>query len=262
MAEAEKKLKNIDPTRTKNWQKLVDHFEKIEPTHMKELFSKDPDRFKKFCLRFNDILVDFSKNRITEETMQLLIGLAEEAGVKEAIVEMFQGEKINRTENRAVLHIALRNRSEAPIYVDGKDIMPDVKAVLDKIKNFSSKVISGKWKGYTGKKITDIVNIGIGGSDLGPVMVTEALQPYAKDGLSVHFISNIDGTHIKETLIDLDPETTLFMVASKTFTTQETMTNAFSAREWFFKACNRSSPRRQAFCCHLHQHRGSDRFWH
>ena len=228
-------LINIDPTRTKSWQKLMDHFEKIEPIHMKDLFLEDPDRFKKFCLQFNDIIVDYSKNRITEETTRLLFGLADEAGVKEAIGEMFQGEKINRTENRAVLHIALRNRSEAPIYVDGKDVMPDVKAVLDKIKNFSSKIISGKWKGYTGRKITDIVNIGIGGSDLGPVMVTEALKPYAKDGLSVHFISNIDGTHIKETLLDLDPETTLFMVASKTFTTQETMTNAFSARDWFLK---------------------------
>ena len=228
-------LNTIDPTQTKSWQKLADHYKKIEPIHMKDLFSKDPERFNKFSLRFNDIVVDFSKNRITEETLQLLLDLAKETGVKEAIEDMFSGEKINRTENRAVLHIALRNKAETPIYVDGKDVMPDVRAVLQKIETFSSKIISGKWKGYTGKSITDIVNIGIGGSDLGPVMVTEAMRPYAKDGLSVHFISNIDGTHIIETLKNLDPETTLFMVASKTFTTQETMTNAFSARKWFLK---------------------------
>ena len=200
---------------------------------MKDLFNRDPERFKKFSLRFNDILVDYSKNLITEETLQLLLGLAHESGVKAAIDSMFTGEKINGTENRAVLHIALRNRTNTPIKVDGTDVMPDVKAVLEKMKIFSDRIISGEWKGYTGKKITDIVNIGIGGSDLGPVMVTEALRPYAIDGLSVHFVSNIDGSHISETLKGLAPETTLFMVASKTFTTQETMTNAFSARSWF-----------------------------
>ena len=226
-------LSNINPTQTKSWQNLSDHYAKINLIRMKDLFNRDPERFKKFSLRFNDILVDYSKNLITEETLQLLLGLAHESGVKAAIDSMFTGEKINGTENRAVLHIALRNRANTPIKVDGTDVMPDVKAVLEKMKIFSDRIISGEWKGYTGKKITDIVNIGIGGSDLGPVMVTEALRPYAIDGLSVHFVSNIDGTHISETLKGLDPETTLFMVASKTFTTQETMTNAFSARSWF-----------------------------
>ncbi len=226
-------LSNINPTQTKSWQNLSDHYAKINSIRMKDLFNRDPERFKKFSLRFNDILVDYSKNLITEETLQLLLGLAHESGVKAAIDSMFTGEKINGTENRAVLHIALRNRANTPIKVDGTDVMPDVKAVLEKMKIFSGRIISGEWKGYTGKKITDIVNIGIGGSDLGPVMVTQALRPYAIDGLSVHFVSNIDGTHISETLKGLDPETTLFMVASKTFTTQETMTNAFSARSWF-----------------------------
>jgi len=226
-------LRNINPSQTESWRKLSDHYQKIEPLHMKALFARDPDRFKKFSIRFKDILVDCSKNRITEETLSLLMGLADETGVKEAIASMFNGEKINATENRAALHIALRNRTNTPIIVDGEDVMPAVNAVLQKIKTFSGQVISGKWKGYTGKKITDIVNIGIGGSDLGPVMVTEALRPYAQGGLSVHFISNIDGTHISETLKYLDPATTLFIVASKTFSTQETMTNAFSAKSWF-----------------------------
>jgi len=226
-------LRNINPSQTESWRKLSDHYKKIKPLHMKNLFAQDPDRFKKFSIRFKDILVDCSKNRIVEETMSLLMGLADEAGVKEAIASMFNGEKINATENRAVMHIALRNRTNTPIIVDGKDVMPEVNAVLQKIKTFSGQIISGEWKGYTGKKITDIVNIGIGGSDLGPVMVTEALRPYAQEGLSVHFISNIDATHISETLKDLNPATTLFIVASKTFTTQETMTNALSARSWF-----------------------------
>ncbi len=226
-------LLNINPAQTQSWEKLSDHYKKIEPVHMKDLFAGDPDRFEKFSFRFNDILADCSKSRITEETLRLLIGLADETGVKEAIESMFKGEKINATENRAVLHIALRNRTNTPIIVHGEDVMPEVNAVLQKIKTFSGQIISGEWKGYTGKKITDIVNIGIGGSDLGPVMVTEALRPYAQEGLSVHFISNIDGTHVTETLKGLNPETTLFMVASKTFTTQETMTNAFSARDWF-----------------------------
>ena len=200
---------------------------------MKTLFAEDPQRFEKFSCRFNDILIDFSKNRITAETLKLLIALAEECGLKRAIENMFSGEKINETENRAVLHIALRNRDSAPIRVDGKDVMPEVKAVLKKMKDFSNRLISGEWKGYTGKKITDIVNIGIGGSDLGPAMVTQALKPYAQKGLAVHFVSNIDATHLTETLKRLNPDTTLFMIASKTFTTQETMTNAFSARQWF-----------------------------
>jgi len=234
-------LPNTNPTKTRSWRKLADHYKKMEPVHMKDLFAADPDRFNKFSFKFEDILVDCSKNRITAETLSLLIGLADETGVREAIESMFKGEKINTTENRAVLHIALRNRTNGPILVDGEDVMPEVNAVLQKIKTFSRQIISGERKGYTGKKFTDIVNIGIGGSDLGPVMVTEALRPYARKGLSVHFVSNIDGTHITETLKYLDPETTLFMVASKTFTTQETMTNAFSARGWFLNHANRQA---------------------
>ena len=226
-------LAKVNPTTTKSWQNLSRHYEKTKHVHMKTLFAKDPQRFDKFSIQFNDIIVDFSKNRITEETIRLLIELAEASGLKNAIENMFGGEKINATENRAVLHTALRNRDNNPVVVDGRDVMPEVNAVLKKVKAFSTKLISGDWQGYTGKKITDIVNIGIGGSDLGPVMVTEALKPYAQEGLSVHYVSNIDGTHIMETLKKLDPETSLFMIASKTFTTQETMTNAFSAREWF-----------------------------
>ncbi len=213
-------LKKINPTQTKSWRKLADHFEQMKSVRMKDLFVQDPGRFNKFSLSFNDILLDYSKNRITEKTLQLLLGLADEAGIKEAIESMFAGEKINQTENRAVLHIALRNRANTPIYVDGTDVMPGVNTVLGKMNVFSGKIISGDWKGYTGKKISDIVNIGIGGSDLGPAMVTEALRPYAKKGLSIHFVSNVDGSHISETLKQLHPETTLFIVASKTFTTQ------------------------------------------
>ena len=229
-------LHKVNPTKTKSWQKLGEHFEKIKDVHMKDLFANDPQRFNRFSIRFKDILLDYSKNRITEETLQLLIELADEIGLSDAIDQMFEGAKINETENRAVLHIALRNWENSPIEVDGSDVMPEVNAVLDKMKDFSSKVISGEWKGYSGQRISDIVNIGIGGSDLGPVMVTEALKPYAKEGLSVHFVSNIDGTHIAETLKRLNPATTLFLIASKTFTTQETMTNAFSARSWFLEA--------------------------
>jgi len=226
-------LKRVNPTKAAGWRNLTEHFKKIKNIHMKDLFAEDPARFKTFSIRFNDILVDYSKNKITKETMKLLLELTEETDLRNAIEKMFTGEKINETENRAVLHVALRNRENTPIYVDGKDVMPEVNAILNKMKNFSEKVISGEWKGYTGKKVRDIVNIGIGGSDLGPVMVTECLRPYAKEGLSVHFVSNVDGTHITETLKKLNPETTLFMIASKTFTTQETMTNAFSTRKWF-----------------------------
>ncbi len=228
-------LKKIDPTKTGSWEALAKHFEKMKRVHMRTLFAEDSERFKKFSMRFNDILVDYSKNIITEETLGLLIGLADEVGLKEAIRKMFTGDKINETENRAVLHTALRNRENRPVYVDGKDVMPEVNAVLEKMEVFSDKVVSGEWKGFTGRRVTDIVNIGIGGSDLGPVMVTECLRPYAKEGLSSHFVSNVDGTHILETLKGLDPETTLFLIASKTFTTQETMTNALSAREWFIR---------------------------
>ncbi|HJX32492.1 MAG TPA: glucose-6-phosphate isomerase [Thermodesulfobacteriota bacterium] len=226
-------LKRINPTTTKTWQSLLQHLEKMKTTHMRDLFTQDPARFQKFSLRLNDSVVDYSKNRITGETMGLLIELAQEIDLTDAIEKMFTGDKINETEHRAVLHVALRNRENRPIYVDGKDVMPQVNEVLQKIKVFSEQIISGKWKGYTGKKITDLVNIGIGGSNLGPLMVTECLRPYAQEGLSVHFVSNVDGTHLAETVKKLNPETTLFMIASKTFTTQETMTNAFSARNWF-----------------------------
>jgi len=226
-------LAKVNPVTTKSWQSLNRHYAKMKKIHMKTLFAEDPQRFEKFSRRFNDLLVDFSKNRITEETLKLLIALAKECGLEGEIENMFSGEKINETENRAVLHIALRNRGNAPILVDGKDVMPEVNAVLKKMKGFSDRVISAEWRGYTGKKITDIVNIGIGGSDLGPAMVTQALKPYGREGLAVHFVSNIDGTHLAETLKPLKPDTTLFMIASKTFTTQETMTNAFSARQWF-----------------------------
>ena len=213
---------------------LQAHYEAIKDRHLRDLFSEDPTRFTTFSRRFNDILLDFSKNRITTETLDLLLQLAKQAELPDAIQKMFSGDKINRTEDRAVLHIALRNRSNTPILVDGKDVMPEVNAVLDHMKTFTERVRSGEWKGYTGEAITDVVNIGIGGSDLGPVMVTEALKPYADDKkLRVHFVSNVDGVHIYETLQTVRPETTLFLIASKTFTTQETMTNAQTARQWF-----------------------------
>ena len=204
---------------------------------MKELFSKDPSRFDKFSLKFgDDILLDYSKNRISEETMDLLYALADQQGVKAKADAMFRGDKINSTEGRAVLHVALRNQSNTPIYVDGKDVMPEVNEVLGRIKEFTEKVRGGDWKGFTGKPIKSVVNIGIGGSDLGPVMVCEALKPYSKRDLDMHFCSNVDGTHIAEILQKCDPETTLFLVASKTFTTQETMTNAGSAKKWILDA--------------------------
>jgi glucose-6-phosphate isomerase len=226
-------MKKVDPTKTMAWRNLSEHFAKVKNVQMKDLFAADPQRFERFSLRFQDILADFSKNRITPETMKLLLSLAEEIDLRDAVEKMFTGDPINETEKRAVLHVALRNRSNTPINVDGQDVMPQVNTVLEKMKSFSGKMISGEWKGYTGKPIRDIVNIGIGGSDLGPVMVTECLKPYAREGLSAHFVSNVDGTHIVETLKKLNPETTLFLIASKTFTTQETMTNAFSARDWF-----------------------------
>ncbi|HDX6480611.1 TPA: glucose-6-phosphate isomerase [Escherichia coli] len=229
-------MKNINPTQTAAWQALQKHFDEMKDVTIADLFAKDGDRFSKFSATFGDqMLVDYSKNRITEETLAKLQDLAKECDLAGAIKSMFSGEKINRTENRAVLHVALRNRSNTPILVDGKDVMPEVNAVLEKMNTFSEAIISGEWKGYTGKAITDVVNIGIGGSDLGPYMVTEALRPY-KNHLNMHFVSNVDGTHIAEVLKKVNPETTLFLVASKTFTTQETMTNAHSARDWFLKA--------------------------
>jgi glucose-6-phosphate isomerase len=217
------------------WQKLKRHYTKTKNLDMRDLFEKDHRRFERFSITLNDILLDYSKNRITEETMRLLLELARQTGVREWIGRMFSGEKINVTEDRAVLHGALRNRSNRPIYVDGEDVMPAVNTVLEKMGRFCARVREGAWKGHTGKTITDIVNIGIGGSDLGPVMVTEALTPYGKPGLTAHFVSNIDGTHLVETLKRLDHETCLFIIASKTFTTQETLTNAHSARAWFLE---------------------------
>jgi glucose-6-phosphate isomerase len=217
------------------WKALESHHRDIAGKHMRDLFKEDPKRFDKFHLRFNDILLDFSKNRITDQTLSLLLQLAREADVQGWAKKMFSGQKINITEDRAVLHVALRNRSNTPILVDGKDVMPEVNAVLAHMREFTEAIRSGAWKGYTGKAITDVVNIGIGGSDLGPVMATEALKPYGKPGLHVHFVSNIDGTHIAETFKKIKPDTTVWIVASKTFTTQETITNATTAKEWFLK---------------------------
>ncbi|MFN8255369.1 MAG: glucose-6-phosphate isomerase [Bacteroidales bacterium] len=233
-------LPQINPANTKAWNELSEYFSSFKETHMKELFGKDAKRFEKYSVLFEDILVDFSKNLVDEKVFSLLLQLASECRLKEAIESEFNGDKINRTENRPVLHIALRNRKNTPIFVDGKDVMPQVNRVLDQMKDFSGKIISGDWKGFTGKPITDIVNIGIGGSDLGPLMVTEALKAYKKNHIHLHFVSNIDGTHIAETLKIVNPETTLFIVASKTFTTQETMTNANTAKDWFLnKAKNK-----------------------
>jgi glucose-6-phosphate isomerase len=226
-------LKKIDPIRTKSWQALVSHFDEMKDIHMKDLFHEDSRRFEKFSIRFRDIIVDYSKNRVTENTLDLFTQLADEVQLADAIEKMFQGDRINETENRAVLHVALRNRHNRPMRVNGQDVMPEVNSVLAQMKTFSNRVNSGQWRGYSGDTIKDIVNIGIGGSDLGPRMVTECLKPYVRKGLCVHFISNIDGTHISETLKQLNPETTLFLIASKTFTTQETMTNAESAKRWF-----------------------------
>ncbi|MFN3344523.1 MAG: glucose-6-phosphate isomerase [Chloroherpetonaceae bacterium] len=224
-------------TKLASWKALQQHYKKAKKLHLRDLFEEDPKRFDKFSVRFGDILLDYSKNRITSETMKLLFQLARETKVKKWIEKMFNGEKINFTENRAVLHVALRNRSKRAIYVDGNDVMPAVRAELSKMKSFCEQVRSGKWTGYTGKAITDVVNIGIGGSDLGPLMVTEALKPYGST-LNVHFVSNVDGTHIAETLKKVSPETTLFLIASKTFTTQETMTNAQTAKAWLLNAAN------------------------
>ena len=229
-------FKDINPTKTAAWKALSEHFAQTKGRTIKELFAADPERFKKFSLALgDDLLVDFSKNIVDEKTMSLLLDLARECDVPSDIEALFTGEKINRTENRAVLHTALRNFSGKPVYVDGQDVMPDVQKVLAKMKDFCGKVISGEWKGYTGKEITDIVNVGIGGSDLGPCMITAALTPY-HTRLKAHFVSNIDGTHMVETLKQCNPETTMFLIASKTFTTLETMTNAHTARDWFLKA--------------------------
>ena len=229
-------LPKVNPTNTKAWKNLEQYFAKFNGTLMKDLFANDPQRFQTFSLQFEDILVDYSKNLINTDILNHLVELAKECGLHDAISAEFSGEKINKTEDRSVLHIALRNRSNTPIYSEGKDVMPEVNKVLAQMKDFSNQIISGTWKGYTGKAITDIVNIGIGGSDLGPLMVTEALRPYKKENIRAHFVSNVDGTHIAETLKLVNPETTLFIIASKTFTTQETMANANSAKTWFLQS--------------------------
>jgi glucose-6-phosphate isomerase len=227
-------LPNNNPIETAAWRKLEMIFLTLQATHMRELFQGDPDRFKKFSAQFEDILVDYSKNILNEEAFGLLVELANEVGLRQAIDSMFTGDKINRTENRSVLHVALRNRSNTPIKLDGEDVMPEVNRVLDQMRSFSNTINGGEWKGYSGRPIQSVVNIGIGGSDLGPVMVTEALRPYWTR-ITPYFVSNVDGTHIAETLKRVDPETTLFIIASKTFTTQETMTNAETARAWFLE---------------------------
>lgn len=228
-------LPKINPTATAAWKALEAYYNDFSGTEIKDLFTNDANRFEKYTLKFEDILLDYSKNRLDDKAKSLLLQLAEECGLKAAIDSEFSGKKINVTENRAVLHVALRNRSNTPILVDGENVMPQVNEVLDQMKSFSESIVSGEWKGFTGKAITDIVNIGIGGSDLGPLMVTEALKPY-KTNLNLHFVSNVDGTHIAETLKKVDPETTLFIIASKTFTTQETMTNANTAKSWFLES--------------------------
>jgi glucose-6-phosphate isomerase len=234
-------LPKINPAKTNAWKRLKAHHREMRQVRMTDLFRQDPKRFSRFSVTFEDILLDYSKNIVTRETVRLLLGLARECHLKEAIRSMFRGEAINETEGRAVLHVALRNRTGTPLRVNGRDVMPDVQAVRGQMKRFSEAIISGNWMGYTGKAVTDIVNIGIGGSDLGPVMVTEALKPYWKPGLRPHFVSNIDGTHMAETLKTVSPETTLFIIASKTFTTQETMTNARTARNWFLTAAKSES---------------------
>jgi glucose-6-phosphate isomerase len=230
----------INPTHTAAWSLLQAHRQELEGTHLRDLFAQDPQRFERFSTCLDPLVVDFSKNLVTARTMDLLFQLADEVNLKGAIRSMFDGEPINETEGRAVLHTALRNFSGKPVSLGGQDVMPQVQGVLAQMKEFSEQVLGGTWKGYTGKPIDTIVNIGIGGSDLGPVMVTEALKPYWKH-ITPYFVSNVDGTHLAEVLKKADPETTLFMVASKTFTTQETMTNAFSAREWFLQQAGDSS---------------------
>lgn len=227
---------HVNPTKTTSWKKLQDHYKEMKHASLKELFKEDSQRFKKYSLAMPEVIFDFSKNIINETTRQLLVELAYECELQKAIKAMFTGEIINGTEGRSVLHTALRNFSGKPVYSEGKDVMPEVKKELEHMKNFCSKIHKGEWKGYSGKKIKYVVNIGIGGSDLGPVMVTEALKPYWKKDIQPYFVSNIDGTDIAEVLKKITPDETLFLIASKTFTTQETMTNAHSARNWFLKS--------------------------
>lgn len=240
-------LKKINPTNTAAWKKLEEHYNNMKNRHMRYLFAEDPQRFHDFSQRFENMIIDYSKNIIDRETLKLLITLANECDLKDAIEKLFSGDIINETEGRAVLHTALRNRSNTPVFLDNKDVMPEINVVLKQIEAFSEQIVSGAWKGYTGKAITDIVNIGIGGSDLGPAMVAEALKPYRINNITPHFVSNVDGTHMAETLKKISPETTLFMIVSKTFTTQETMTNAQTARKWFLNSARDESHIRKHF---------------
>jgi len=228
-------LPKINPTTTAVWGSLQEHFSEMKDVHIKDLFKNDPDRFSNYSVVARDIVFDYSKNIINDRTIRLLLQLAEECKLKPGIDAMFNGERINETEGRAVLHTALRNLSSEPVYAEGKNIMPDVRKVLKQMKNFCNRVHDGSWRGYTGKRIRYIVNIGIGGSDLGPYMAAEALKPYWLEDIQTYFVSNVDGTHIAEVLKKIKPERTLFLIASKTFTTQETMTNAFTARDWFLE---------------------------
>ena len=227
--------------KTPAWVALLEHFEKVKKVHMVDLFDQDPERFSRYSLQFNEMLLDYSKNRVTDVTMQLLLDLAKQANIEEFRDKMFSGKKINNTEGRAVLHTALRNRSEKPIFVDDENVMPMVETELEKMRVFSEKIRKGEWIGYAGLPITNVVNIGIGGSDLGPNMVCRALEPYSHPSLRVHFVSNVDGSHIEQLLRHLRPETTLFIIASKTFTTQETLTNAETAKEWFLEGAGRAT---------------------
>ncbi len=229
-------LPKINPAETQSWKQLSAHYEEMKQVHIKDLFRDDGQRFEKFSFAVPEIVCDFSKNIINDTTLHLLLQLAQECELQKAIEAMFSGEKINETENRSVLHTALRNFLGEPVLSDGKDVMPEVKKVLEQMKNFCAKVHSGEWKGYSEKKIKYFVNIGIGGSDLGPVMVTEALKSYWVEGIQTYFVSNIDGSDLAEVLKKITPDETIFLIASKTFTTQETMTNAHSAREWFLKS--------------------------
>jgi len=230
-------MKNINPTETKAWQKLENHFNDIKNTHIKSLFNDDKNRKSDFTINVNDFEFDYSKNRVTKETIDLLLELANEVDLKSAMESYFSGEKINQTEKRAVLHTALRSQLNNEVIVDGENVQPEIQAALNKIKGFTNKVVSGDWKGYTNKSITDVVNIGIGGSDLGPDMVVESLK-YYKNQLNVHFVSNIDGDHVQEIIKNLNPETTLFVIVSKTFTTQETLTNANTIKNWFLQTAS------------------------
>jgi glucose-6-phosphate isomerase len=225
-------LPKVNPTETAAWANLRAQAQRMGKVHMRTLFDQNPERFNEFTHCFENILLDYSKNRIDKDVMEALYALASDCKLSDAIASLFGGSPINETEGRAVMHTALRYQGTNPVIIDGADVMPEIRAVLSQMKSFTEKVVSGTWKGYSGKEITDVVNIGIGGSDLGPVMVTEALKPY-RTRLKLHFVSNVDGTHIAEAFRQINPETTLFIIASKTFTTQETMTNAHTARQWF-----------------------------